>query len=459
MWNWFQTRCPVDLRDQTWIESRFDWLVQQLGAKQLRNTPVILPGSPYFPQRWQGEESETRELFQKFCEWMHIPADSVGLEFVDDEQLPNAAGHYDYTLETLEEQQRPQIRLRRTTLRNAPQLAAAIAHELAHHILLTLRNLEMSDSDHEQVTDLVPLFYGLGVVQANATIVEEYQQSGNVSWWSLYRQGYLSSHQLGYALALFAWFRGESSPAWAKELRLDAATTMKAGLKYLTKMGSELFQPDSLAFQRSTWPGETAVLEDLRSQTPTRVLNRLWQLCEEPPSDRNVVDAVLDLVDHRQATIASTAIDVLTSLEPGQLGRGTDLLVRAIEDPREDIQASALAALTNHCVAREQVLPVLTQFLRDDRDQLVIRAAQALQAYGSLPEEVLAALTRRTVQAISRGEVKIESALIWALIHCTTDPIAEIEKIVNRREDPDEYRHVVVVVQETMQLLPCREKA
>ena len=64
---------------------------------------------------------------------------------------------------------------------------------------------------------------------------------GGWSWWRIERQGYLPSRMVGYALALFAFVRGEERPEWTGHLRLDAAAALRAGLNYLRRTDDSLF--------------------------------------------------------------------------------------------------------------------------------------------------------------------------------------------------------------------------
>ena len=116
-------------------------------------------------------------------------------------------------------------------------------HEACHDHLLGAGRLRSDEQDHEFVTDLLSVYLGLGVITANSTIREAYWTAGNVSGWRIGRQGYLSQPMYGYALALFAWGRGEKKPAWAKQVRLDVREPMLSGLRYLTDTDDSEFRP------------------------------------------------------------------------------------------------------------------------------------------------------------------------------------------------------------------------
>jgi hypothetical protein len=121
-------------------------------------------------------------------------------------------------------------------------LIATMAHELCHVLLLGAHRIDPEAEDLEQVTDLATVFFGLGVFTANATIREMHWREGRWSGWSIRGQGYLTQPLYGYALALFAWVRGEDNPAWAHHLRPDVRSPFRKGLRYLQETGDSAFR-------------------------------------------------------------------------------------------------------------------------------------------------------------------------------------------------------------------------
>ena len=186
--------------------------------------------------------------------------------------MPGAAGLYEI-------QARSNVCVARSRLDALPQLLATLAHELAHELLLKGGHLTQETADHEHVTDLLPVFLGTGVFLANATVQSASERYGNWYWSSISKQGYLSSITLGYALALFAFARGEGRPPWAAHLRTDAAATLRAGLGYLRKTGDSLFHPDTLGKPAGV-PGPEDVKARLAHRSPTVRLAALWDVAE-----------------------------------------------------------------------------------------------------------------------------------------------------------------------------------
>jgi hypothetical protein len=97
--------------------------------------------------------------------------------------------------------------------------------------------LRGDERDHEDLTDLVTVFLGLGIISANAAFRFQQWQSPSQQGWRVSRQGYLSEPMYGYALASYAWMRGERRPAWATYLAPDLRRYYQQALKYLHETG------------------------------------------------------------------------------------------------------------------------------------------------------------------------------------------------------------------------------
>ncbi len=120
-------------------------------------------------------------------------------------------------------------------------LTATMAHQLAHAWLpseaLTWRDVR----EREWLADLVAVCLGLGVFMAQAVIRDMSDAEGHFRCRSMRRFGYLPARRVGYAMALFAWVRGETRPAWRTELRLDAQVAFANGLRYLQRTEDSVF--------------------------------------------------------------------------------------------------------------------------------------------------------------------------------------------------------------------------
>jgi len=233
MW-WSRAKCPVRSEEQLWIEESLDWFVSEFGDAVLRG-PVALPEISFFPADYAGTEDDVRAVFETVCTRLGVPADRVLLEFEPEEgeelldsvsleyRHRRAAGHWQ-TRDGL-----TVITVHLGQAREPVGLVATIAHELGHERLLGEERIDRERRDGEPLTDLFTVFFGMGVFNANAAF--EFRQSDRSYQTS--RLGYLTEPMYGYALARYAWLRGETAPAWVTHLDTNPRTYLKQGLKYL----------------------------------------------------------------------------------------------------------------------------------------------------------------------------------------------------------------------------------
>jgi hypothetical protein len=156
---------------------------------------------------------------------MSGPAGRAGVALTTERR--GAAGHY------RERGGRPVVSIDEDQARRPMALVATIVHELGHVLLLGDRRITSERQDHEPLTDLLTVFFGLGIFGANAAF--EYTQEARgrypYSWRS--RLGYLTEPMFGYGLARYAGLRGEKSPSWSRYVDVNARTFLNRGLRYL----------------------------------------------------------------------------------------------------------------------------------------------------------------------------------------------------------------------------------
>lgn len=241
---WFTAaKCPVDAETKEWLEGSFNWLIDDLGEETLRSVEVALPTAEYFPDPYSGSQHDIQSMVERVCEYMSVDPAEVELKFFTHDQgaglHPLAAvegrahdlgtyqrrgGKYHISLET-------------SQAVNPEAMIATIAHELGHVILEGEGRLDDGHPDHEPLTDLLTVFYGMGIFNANSAFLFEQWTNAQAQGWHAAAGGYLTEEMYGYALALFAYARGESKPDWAGHLKTNPRYFFRQGLKYLEKTG------------------------------------------------------------------------------------------------------------------------------------------------------------------------------------------------------------------------------
>lgn len=262
MFGWFSAKPPLGTYEKTWTEWRMRWLADRFRIDRLLLAKVILPTDEFFPDQYDGTADDARRMLDRICGYLEIDPRKIQFEICPDVQMPGAAGHY-------AQGEQPIIRVVESQLADPESLAATLTHELSHELLLGGGLLSADASDHEWVTDLLPVFLGAGIFAANATIHEAHQTTGQMHIWRMRRQGYLPAQMFGYAMALFAFMRHERNPEWSKYLRPDALVPLKAGLRYLEETGDSLFHPDTIRKKHARLPPlELAVKLRVRGVRP-----------------------------------------------------------------------------------------------------------------------------------------------------------------------------------------------
>jgi hypothetical protein len=246
MWKLFQrsTACPVDDEMRQWVDGRFRWLRDRLGRDTPRDVRVVLPTPEFFPDPYDGSKEAALTIFDRVCGYMKVGPRQFRVFVYDAGRAPDigighrsessSAGVYicdggsDATGARV-----PAIGIEASQLADPMSLVATLAHEIGHEILLGQGHVAHDTSDHEPLTDLLTVFMGMGIFSSNSTISDRAWTSGGMAGWQTNRLGYLDQRTFGYALARFAWARGETSPAWARHVRLDVRSPLRQGLRFL----------------------------------------------------------------------------------------------------------------------------------------------------------------------------------------------------------------------------------
>ncbi len=243
MFGWFELKSPLTADQRQWIDDRFAWLRKEFGDERL-NAPIVTPTDEFFPGRYTPTEEGAAMLLEHLCVYMDVDRNRLDLQLYTSpsaDPVPaafNPTLRREYALGAFQEDEgRIIIWLEQSRLTEPDSVVSTLAHELGHVHLLADKRCDPSTPDHEPLTDLLTVYFGLGVFTANNAIREVNWRTGNVEGWSLSRQGYLNMPEHAYALALYARAREEHHPHWLKFLRPDLRALFKSESKYLVSSG------------------------------------------------------------------------------------------------------------------------------------------------------------------------------------------------------------------------------
>jgi hypothetical protein len=407
-----------------------------VGLNRLHSAAVVLPTPEFFPDEFHGDEASAGRLLARLCGYMRVDPAAVQLEVRPDDHMTGAAGLY-------EPGRRRTIAVTSSRLASPTYLVPVLAHELAHEVLLGGGLLAADDPDHEYLTDLLPTFLGLGVLSANGTVYDTSWSDGPTGWSLVGKQGYLTSRELGYALALFAFARGEGRPGWERHLRPDAAVPFRAGLRYLRRTGDTLFQPDTAAVRDA--PLSPDDLGDwLRSGSPGRQLAALWDVADGGPPHPDLLDAVRSRIGSRDTDIAAAAVEALGAFGAAAADAVPEL-VQALWYGAPEVRPAAAAALGRLGADPATTVPALGAVLAD-RDSAVVRAAtEALARFGPAAAPCVPRLTATIAAALVAGNPEWVSHAVAALHAVAPDLRAALREHI---PDPEHQRQVRITMRE-----------
>ncbi|MBV1850246.1 hypothetical protein [Catellatospora tritici] len=194
------------------MESSLGWLDREFGRAPL----LALPARPaeLIPAGYSGGLQEARTLVDLLCWRMGVDPVRVELEL---HSQPAPLGHH-------------RLRGGNSVIgvgfahaATPDALVATIAHELGHVLLVGDERLDPADPDVEALADLVTVWYGLGVFGAGAAVRCARRRPG------------LTLPRYSYALAHYAWLRGETDPVWLSDLRQVPRAQVRRGLRHLAQ--------------------------------------------------------------------------------------------------------------------------------------------------------------------------------------------------------------------------------
>lgn len=243
--------CPIDMETRLWMENAFLWLATQFGHDNIATRPMLLPTPEHFPVRYDGSEESLTRTAAIIARQMELDISEINL-YTYEQSLQEFNGGFGHGIWTQvdkdsgeemaaglyfdkNEQGKYEMFIEKRNLSDPENLVATVAHEFAHIKLLGEKRLDFND---EELTDLTPVVFGLGIFNANSSFKEHktYDGYGHNSI------GYLKQKEWGYALALYAYFREEENPDWIKYLTPNIKSDFKKSIDYINANTDKVFQ-------------------------------------------------------------------------------------------------------------------------------------------------------------------------------------------------------------------------
>jgi hypothetical protein len=232
--------CPIQEETRVWLENALIWLINQFGLNKLINKKILLPEKEYFPINFDGLQHIVYEILPILCEQMEINIKDIQIDFYKEGgiEIKNDFGQSVFTQQYenknystglyfgKNEEGKFLIGLEDSLLDKPYKLIATMAHELSHVKIMGENRLQNPD---ERLIDLVTVFFGLGIFNANSAAVF-YK---NLNAWGYSKQGYLSQQEWGYSLALYSYIRHEVNPSWITHLTTNIKSDFLKSQKFI----------------------------------------------------------------------------------------------------------------------------------------------------------------------------------------------------------------------------------
>ena len=397
MFSWFRPRCPIDLLSKVWVEYRLRFLIDRIGAAEIRRYPLLIPTANDLPEIAPAQDGHIEDLLCRLCEQLRIDRQGIDLQVID--ILPMMANSH-HALGTHTPNSRT-IWLRRDLLSKPAHMLSALIRELLHDRLQGEGILRGDKNDHEQMTDLSACLFGCGIPLANSTLTVESETTRTYSPMQIWQTGYLTSLEFGDALAVLHWWRGdEDIPDWVKLLRLDAQETFTRGLQFLRDSGDCWLSP--LGSTNSLLVSRKSRLK--KSQTDTERLGALWAIVAA--GVRVDPEDVLPLLRHREASIRLATCEALYRTPPQPEIR--DELFSATSDEYGAVRAAAIAAFLRCFSDDSSATRVVVQGLADPSEDAVRSTLFALtesRVWNLVIQDNLLTSMTRSLERVSGVEV------------------------------------------------------
>jgi hypothetical protein len=418
MLSWLFPRPPLDLIEQTWVETRLRYLIDEIGLARLIEMPVALPTPAFFLGTCDGTRDGAQRLLARMCEHVGIDPRAITLETVEQDACHASAGHGCGCSAEPVGAGETVVRVASSELADPEMLAATLARQLASSRPRGEPLPGGMPGDQAWMSDMVAICHGLGLFVANAAVQAASPATGHGGC-SPRPASCLPARMSGYALALCAHLRGQGQPEWKDHLRLDAAAAYVSGLRYLRRYAGTL-----LAIHTADGTALSAEARNplrlLSSRAPSDHVAALWGL-RNPACAAEAAEAVTKCLYDPRPLIREEAVKTLAYFGPHAFAT-IPRLVEMLEDYRYSIRAAAAVTLGMLGQEPDQVVPGLAELLADDERAVVFAAARGLAQFGPQANGVLSAALAALKIAIIRCDHSLIDALTRCLYSLEPDP-------------------------------------
>jgi hypothetical protein len=239
---------PLNEERRQSIDDAFLYVLELFGNDIIRK-PILTRDHPIFPVEIN-DLSEIITLAHKIAEVMDIDPKTLDIGFFEgakpvdpsainpDNKERSAAGLY-YGINS---DGKYVVDFADNIHEDVGRIIATMAHEFAHIKLLGEGRMA---ENSEELTDMLPLFYGFGLFNSDMVLTFKRETNGTHHSWQSNTLGYLSFADWGYLFALYMYLREELEPAWFHHLNKTVSKDCKLALNFILANPDKVLQkPD-----------------------------------------------------------------------------------------------------------------------------------------------------------------------------------------------------------------------
>jgi hypothetical protein len=229
----------IDESSREMIDSSFNWLITTFGNDFIKVQKILVPHYSDFPIVYNGQADCVIKTLEIVTTHMNVLPEEIELDLYTEGQSDIHTGSGRVFLRQIKDEKytsglywgkqddgKYHIGLERKKIKDPEKMVAVLAHEIAHIKLLGEGRIE---KNNESLTDLTTIIFGFGIFNANVSFKFYHDYDS----WGYSKTGYLTQMEWGYALALYAYIRGERLPDWISYLTKNIRSDFKKSERFI----------------------------------------------------------------------------------------------------------------------------------------------------------------------------------------------------------------------------------
>ncbi len=419
----FRPHPPLPLARKVECERRFATVARMLGRHRISSATVTTPDDIDAIVTDCDRDVLPTRLFAFIGSRLTLSGHSVDVDWHDPDDLTVNGRALPYRFVFDDAGQVTAIGLHPEVDDLPYRLAAVTAVAVAEYFIKTE---SLAESVPKGTFEILPVFFGLGPIMANASLREAADQRSAVTQmpWERSRVGTLSPLEFGYSMALADWSLDAGFNDVASHLRLDAREGLEKGLRFLRKTVDCSFEQDFL--DRSSDNSVGFRLAQLRHDSGSMQLGAMMDLHAADEVDPDLIDTVAELLHHREVEIQRVAALILGQCKSVPRAIHDELVIIA-EDGPVVLRRAAISALRPGFDNDGDLLEIVTNVLRRCDPTTAAACVKTLLKYDSHPENLIDALLKSLGSMVSSGGGNLQLGVeLLQRIH--DDPLSALQQ-------------------------------